>query len=66
MPRADATDLSIAYARRHLARLLNRVAFGRERIVLCRYGRPVAGLVTVSDVRHLEEEDEEAESGARR
>lgn len=41
-------------ARGGLADLINRAAYGRERIFLMRRGKPVAALVPVEDVELLE------------
>ncbi len=41
-------------ARRGLADLINRAAYGRERILLYRRGRAVAAIVSVKDVQMLE------------
>lgn len=49
MARLATTD-----ARYQFADLLNRVAYGKERIVLERRGRPLAALVPVEDLRILE------------
>ncbi len=50
MKRVSATEI-----RDDLANIVNRVAFGGERIVLDRRGRDVAALVSMEDLRCLEE-----------
>ncbi|MEO8431565.1 MAG: type II toxin-antitoxin system prevent-host-death family antitoxin [Acidobacteriota bacterium] len=55
------TVLPASEARAGLSELLNRVAFGGERIVLERHGRHVAALVSMKDFARLEV----AEGGAR-
>lgn len=40
--------------RLNLADTVNRAAFGRERVILSRHGKPVAALVPVDDVELLE------------
>ena len=58
-PKLDGlTRVSVRDARRQFAELLNRVAFGVERIVIERHGRPVAAIVCVEDLDHLEAEDD--------
>ena len=42
-------------ARRELADLLNRVAYGDERVVLSRRGKNVAALVSMDDLELLED-----------
>lgn len=42
-------------ARKDLAEILNKVAYGKERIVLQRRGKDVAALVPVEDLALLEE-----------
>jgi len=44
---------SIAELRSNLAELINRVAYGRERVTLERRGRPVAVLVSLADAKRL-------------
>jgi prevent-host-death family protein len=44
------TAISVADARSDLAELLNRVAYGKERLVITRHGREVAAIVPVEDL----------------
>ena len=44
-------------AREELADLINRVAYGHERIVLTRHSKPVACLVPPEDLARLEEQE---------
>jgi prevent-host-death family protein len=46
-----ATAVSVADARSDLADLLNRVAYGKERLVITRHGRELAALVPVEDLK---------------
>ena len=45
------TAVSVADARSDLAELLNRVAYGKERLVITRHGREVAAIVPVEDLK---------------
>lgn len=45
------TAVSVADARSELAELLNRVAYGKERLVITRHGRQLAALVPVEDLQ---------------
>lgn len=59
-------EIPVTQAREELADLLNRVAYGHERIVLTRHSRPVACIVPPDDLAKLEEierEDAEAREG---
>lgn len=47
-------EIPTAEARRQLADLVNRVAYGKERVVLTRHGRAVAALVPMEDLSLLE------------
>ncbi len=47
-------DVSTRDARRNLAELVNRVAYGKERFVVTRHGKGLAALVPLSDVSLLE------------
>jgi prevent-host-death family protein len=45
------TAISVADARSDLAELLNRVAYGKERLVITRHGRELAAIVPVEDLK---------------
>lgn len=47
--------LAAAEARQEFATLINRVAFGHERIVLHRHGKDLVALITMKDLAFLEE-----------
>lgn len=44
-------EVSVADARSDLAELLNRVAYGRQRLVITRHGRELAAVVPVDDLK---------------
>ncbi|MBU0703487.1 MAG: type II toxin-antitoxin system Phd/YefM family antitoxin [Chloroflexi bacterium] len=48
------TVIGIAEVKRNISTIVNRVAFGRERIVLTSRGNPKAALVSVEDLQKLE------------
>ena len=41
-------------AREHFAELMNLVAYGKERQILIRHGKPMAALIPIEDLRYLE------------
>jgi prevent-host-death family protein len=41
-------------ARSQFSEILNRAAYGRERVVLTRRGKPIAAVVSIDDLRALE------------
>ncbi|MBM4466115.1 MAG: type II toxin-antitoxin system Phd/YefM family antitoxin [Chloroflexi bacterium] len=45
--------VSIADVKRSISTIVNRVAFGRERIVLTSRGKPKAALVSIEDLQRL-------------
>jgi prevent-host-death family protein len=47
-------DMSTVELRRNLSDAVNRAAFGKERVVLTRRGRKLAGIVPFEDVQLLE------------
>ena len=47
--------ISTGDARKKLANIVNRVAFGKEAFVLTRRGEPLAALVSLDDLRILQE-----------
>lgn len=54
MDASDFPDITAADARREWSDLLNRVGFGKERVVVTRHGKPLAALVPVEDLGLLE------------
>jgi prevent-host-death family protein len=46
--------ISTAAARKNLAKIINRVAFGKEAFVLTRRGEPLAAIVSVEDLKRLQ------------
>jgi prevent-host-death family protein len=52
------TVVSVSGAKRDLSDLLNRVAYGRERIIVESRGKPKAAVVPIEDYEALEELDE--------
>lgn len=49
------TRISTVEARDQFSTVINRAAFGKERVVLTRRGRELAAVVPIEDVRLLEE-----------
>lgn len=43
--------VTVADARSGLAELLNRVAYGKERLVITRHGREIAAIVPIEDLQ---------------
>jgi prevent-host-death family protein len=46
--------IGIAEIKRNISIIVNRVAFGRERIILTSRGKPKAALVSIEDLQTLE------------
>ena len=51
------THVSIGRVKRDISELVNRVAYGGERIVLTSRGKPKAALVSISDYDQLNKRD---------
>lgn len=49
-----ATIVSTSKARIEFAEMINQVAYGGERIVLDRHGKPIAAIVPIDDLTFLE------------
>jgi len=49
-------EVPVTQAREELADLINRVAYGHERIILTRHSKPVACLVPPEDLAQLEQQ----------
>jgi len=58
--------ISIAEARKALADMVNRAAYGGERITLLRRGRPAAAIVSLRDLALLEALEDRADIDAAR
>lgn len=52
------TEIGVTEAREQLGDLVNRAAYGDERIVLTRHGRAVAALVPIEVLRNLEDAED--------
>jgi prevent-host-death family protein len=52
------TRVSIGRIKRDISELVNRVAYGGERIVLTSRGKPKAALVSIEDYEQLERQSE--------
>jgi len=48
------TSVAVSEARRAFAEIVNRVAYGNERVTVVRHGREVVAIVPISDLRQLE------------
>ncbi len=53
-------------ARQHFSDLINRVAYGKDRIVLTRRSKPLAAMVPIEDMALLEELEEREDLKAAR
>jgi len=60
------TELPISQARDHLGEVVAKVEHAHERAILTRHGRPVAAVVSLEDLRALEEVEDEADRLAAR
>lgn len=54
-------EISTANAKNQFSEVMNRAAFGKERIVLTRHGKPMAALVSVEDLAKLEDLENQAD-----
>ncbi len=55
--------LGIREVKQSLSKYLNRVAYGRERIIIHSRGEPKAALVSLEDLRRLEAADAAVQTG---
>jgi prevent-host-death family protein len=51
--------ISAADARKKFANIINRVAYGKESFVLTRRGEPLAAIVSIDDLKLLQEMEEQ-------
>jgi prevent-host-death family protein len=54
-PKAEDDVLEISEARLKLSEVVNRVAFGKQRVTITRHGKALVALVPIDDARLLEE-----------
>ncbi|HVA79500.1 MAG TPA: type II toxin-antitoxin system Phd/YefM family antitoxin [Candidatus Binataceae bacterium] len=64
--KSSSDAITTAAARQNFSDLINRVAYGKDRVVLTRRNRPLAAMVPIEDIALLEEiEDREDLKAAR-
>lgn len=51
--------ISAADARKKFANIINRVAYGKESFILTRRGEPLAAIVSIDDLKLLQEIEEQ-------
>ncbi len=54
------TGLPASEVRANFADMLNRVAYGEERVIISRHAKPIAALVPIADVERLAELEKRA------
>ncbi len=54
-----AGHVGVSEARETFAELVNRAAYGHERVLVARRGRPIAAIVPIEDVELLERVEDE-------
>jgi prevent-host-death family protein len=59
-------EMATVDAREQFAEVVNRAAFGKERIVLTRRGKPVAAVVPLEDVELLAELEDQVDLASAR
>jgi prevent-host-death family protein len=55
------SELPVSDAREDLAEVVNRVAYGHERVRLTRRGKPLAAVVPIEDLELLEQLEDQAD-----
>ena len=51
--------MAVSDARESFAELVNRAAYGHERVLVSRRGRPIAAIVSIEDVEFIERVEDE-------
>jgi len=54
--------ISVSDAKVSFSKFVNRVAYGKERIVITSHGQPKAALISIDDLHQFEELEEEQEA----
>jgi len=52
------STVSVAEAKSHLSELLTKSAYKNEKIIITRHNKPIAALVSMDDLRKIENYDE--------
>jgi prevent-host-death family protein len=58
MDKTKKKSVSATAARQSFSESLNRAAYGGERVVIQRHGKPIAAVVPIEDLRLLEEAED--------
>jgi prevent-host-death family protein len=58
--------MGVSEARESFAELVNRAAYGHERVLVARRGRPIAAIVSIEDVEFLERVEDKLDRQAAR
>ena len=58
------TKVSTVQARDQFSEVINRVAYGKERVVLTRRGKDLVGVVPIEDIRLLEALEDQLDRAA--
>ena len=59
-------NLTVTEARESLGDVVNRAAYGQERVTILRHGKPVAALISAQDLALLEYLEDRADAEAAR
>lgn len=54
------SKISVAEAKSNFSEYIARVAFANEKIIITKRGKPIAGLVSINDIKRLKNENETA------
>lgn len=54
--------VSAAEAKNKFSEIIGRAAYGRERIIVERKGKPLAAVISIEDLKRLEELEDEVDS----
>ncbi len=49
------TKLNVSEARKEFAETINKVAYGKERVVIEKFGKDIVAVIPIADLRLLEE-----------
>jgi prevent-host-death family protein len=52
--------ISVAEAKSNFSEYISRVAFANEKLIITKRGKPVAGLVSLEDIKRLKQKSESA------
>ena len=66
LPMAQSTEIPASEVRAQISEVISRVAYGGERVIISRNGKPQVAVIPIADLDRLKQLDEQREARRRR